>query len=79
MVRDHGPGMEPAVLEQVTQRFYRANKARPKGSLGLGMAIARQVHTMQNATLQIQSESGEGSRITLLLPVHISQKRDMNS
>ncbi|MEM8545169.1 MAG: HAMP domain-containing sensor histidine kinase [Cyanobacteria bacterium P01_H01_bin.119] len=76
VVRDHGPGMAPAVLEQVTTRFYRANKARPKGSLGLGMAIAQQVSTLQNAILQIQSEPGEGTRITLLLPVYSSQKRD---
>ncbi|MGD1859217.1 MAG: ATP-binding protein [Leptolyngbyaceae cyanobacterium] len=79
VVRDHGPGMEPAVLEQVTQRFYRANKARPKGGLGLGMAIAQQVCTMQNAILQIQSESGKGTCITLLLPVDTVQEGDVIS
>ncbi|MGD1859215.1 MAG: sensor histidine kinase [Leptolyngbyaceae cyanobacterium] len=79
MVRDHGPGMEPAVLEQITKRFYPANKARPKGSLGLGMAIAQQVCTMQNAILQIHSEPGEGTCITLLLPVDTSQEGDMDA
>lgn len=69
-VRDYGPGMAPAVLEQVTKRFYRASKARPKGSLGLGMAIAQQVCQMQNAILQIESELSEGTKITLLLPVY---------
>ncbi|MEO0409271.1 MAG: HAMP domain-containing sensor histidine kinase [Cyanobacteria bacterium P01_A01_bin.135] len=69
-VYDHGPGMEPAVLEQVTQRFYRASSARPRGSLGLGLAIAQQVCQMQGVILQIDSEPSGGTRITLLLPVH---------
>ena len=78
VVRDYGPGMEPAVLEQVTKRFYRASKARPKGGLGLGMAIAHQVCKMQNALLQTESIPAQGTSITILLPVYIIPKKDQN-
>ena len=50
-VRDRGPGIEPAILQRITERFYRASSARPKGGLGLGLAIAQQVCQLQNALL----------------------------
>jgi two-component system sensor histidine kinase MprB len=41
-VRDHGPGFAPADVEQVFDRFYRAEDARGMPGSGLGLAIVRQ-------------------------------------
>jgi two-component system, OmpR family, sensor histidine kinase MprB len=41
-VRDHGPGFDEADLPHVFDRFYRAEKARPRPGSGLGLAIVRQ-------------------------------------
>ncbi|MEL6552789.1 MAG: HAMP domain-containing sensor histidine kinase [Cyanobacteria bacterium J06621_11] len=68
-VRDYGPGMDSNILEKVTERFYRASSARPKGSFGLGLAIARQICQMQNARLQIESQLNQGTTVRLLLPI----------
>ncbi len=40
-VRDHGPGIDPADLGQVFDRFYRATAARALPGSGLGLAIVR--------------------------------------
>jgi two-component system OmpR family sensor kinase len=40
-VRDHGPGLTPAQVERVFERFYRAesSRGRDRGGSGLGLAI----------------------------------------
>ena len=42
-VRDHGPGIAPADLPLVFDRFYRAASARAVPGSGLGLSIVRQV------------------------------------
>ena len=43
IVRDRGPGIEPADLPHVFDRFYRATSARALPGSGLGLAIVRDV------------------------------------
>jgi signal transduction histidine kinase len=71
-VQDYGQGMETDVVQRVTDRFYRGSNARPRGGMGLGLAIAHQVCQLQNGSLQIQSEMNQGTVITLLLPIAIT-------
>ncbi len=68
-VRDWGRGMKPEVVELVTKRFYRGDGARPRGGLGLGLAIAQHVCQLQGGSLQISSELEQGTVVTLLLPI----------
>jgi signal transduction histidine kinase len=68
-VQDYGQGMTPKMLERVKERFYRGNNARPRGGLGLGLAIAHQVCQIQGCLLQIQSQLQQGTVVTLFLPV----------
>ncbi len=42
-VRDHGPGIPPADLPKIFDRFYRADVARTEPGSGLGLAIVAQV------------------------------------
>jgi signal transduction histidine kinase len=67
-VRDFGPGMEPEVVQRAPERFYRSLEARPKGGLGLGLAIAQQVCQLQGGSLQIESQPALGTSVKLLLP-----------
>jgi signal transduction histidine kinase len=43
-------------------------KARPKGGSGLGLAICRRLIEQHNGTLEIESESGQGSTVNVVLP-----------
>ena len=43
-------------------------KARPKGGAGLGLAICRRLIEQHNGTLEIESQSGQGSTVNVVLP-----------
>ena len=72
-IRDRGAGMKPEVIQKVTERFYRADKARPRGGLGLGLAIAREICQLQGGHLQIESQPEQGTIVRLLLPTRENQ------
>jgi len=68
-IQDQGKGIEASVLQRLTERFYRGDSARPRGGMGLGLAIAQQVCQFQGGRMQIESQLGKGTVVTLLLPV----------
>jgi two-component system phosphate regulon sensor histidine kinase PhoR len=69
-VIDTGIGIGPEHHPQLTQRFYRVDRARSRstGGTGLGLAIVKRITTRHSATLKIQSKPGEGSTFTLVIP-----------
>ncbi|MBP2703853.1 HAMP domain-containing histidine kinase [Microbispora sp. RL4-1S] len=68
-VRDHGPGLDEAVLPHVFDRFYKASaaRARSEGS-GLGLAIARENARLHRGDLTVANAPGGGAVFTLRLP-----------
>ncbi len=70
MVQDTGVGIEPADLERVFDRFYRSDQrnSRKGGGAGLGLAIARQSVEAMGGTISVESEVGEGTMFTIVLP-----------
>jgi two-component system phosphate regulon sensor histidine kinase PhoR len=71
-VRDEGPGIAPAHLPRLTERFYRidAGVSRAKGGTGLGLAIVKHILARHRGRLQIASTPGEGATFTAVLPRH---------
>jgi two-component system sensor histidine kinase MprB len=67
-VRDRGPGIEPADLPQVFDRFYRAPAARAVPGSGLGLAIVRQVAERHGGSVEAQDAPGGGTLVRLRLP-----------
>ncbi|NJL39277.1 MAG: HAMP domain-containing histidine kinase [Leptolyngbyaceae cyanobacterium SM1_4_3] len=68
-IQDQGKGIEASILQRLTERFYRGDNARPRGGMGLGLAIAEQICQLQGGRMQIESQLGQGTVVTLLLPV----------
>jgi two-component system sensor histidine kinase MtrB len=68
-VRDHGPGLDEAVLPHVFDRYYKADaaRARSRGS-GLGLAIARENARLHRGDLTVANAPGGGAVFTLRLP-----------
>ncbi len=63
--RDTGSGIPPENLEKIFEPFY-TTKAR---GTGLGLAITRQIIEMHHGEIDIESESGHGTTVTLTLPI----------
>ena len=64
-VTDAGPGIDPALLPHVFERFTRSDDSR--GS-GLGMAIARRLVEAHGGTIRAEQPEEGGTRITFELP-----------
>jgi two-component system sensor histidine kinase MprB len=67
-VRDHGPGVDPANLPHVFDRFYRSPEARTMPGSGLGLAIVKQVADSHGGTVTALTAPGGGAQFVLQLP-----------
>ena len=68
-VQDNGIGMRPEDVPHIFERFFRSDKARTReGGTGLGLAIAKWIADAHNASFDVITREGVGTRITLCLP-----------
>ncbi|MFM0524227.1 sensor histidine kinase [Paraburkholderia strydomiana] len=64
-VIDNGPGIPPADLERVLDRFYRAGNTTGQGS-GLGLAIAAKVAAKHQARFSLRNRTdGQGLKASI--------------
>jgi signal transduction histidine kinase len=70
-VRDTGPGIKPAHLPYVFERFYRADPSRTRatGGAGLGLAIVKQLVEAHGGRAWVESTPGEGATFGFTLPL----------
>jgi two-component system sensor histidine kinase BaeS len=70
-VIDNGPGIPPAQLEHIFERFVRgdAGLTQRVGGTGLGLAISKSLVELHGGTITADSEVGRGSTFTIALPV----------
>jgi len=71
-VRDTGIGIAPEHLPHLFERFYRADPARRRtggSSSGLGLAIVEWVVHAHGGTVSVESQLGQGSCFTVMLPL----------
>jgi two-component system OmpR family sensor kinase len=69
-VADHGPGVDPAHVEHIFDRFYRADsgRSRDRGGSGLGLSIAASVAAAHGGEINYSTTPGGGATFTLTLP-----------
>lgn len=70
-VEDNGPGIDPAHIPRLTERFFRADRGRSRetGGTGLGLAIVKHIVSRHQAELKIESTLGKGSRFSVHFPL----------
>ncbi len=66
VISDSGVGIAKADLPNVKNKFYKANRTRP-GS-GIGLALADEIVRRHKGKLEIESEEGVGTTVTITLP-----------
>ncbi len=69
-VRDTGCGIPAESIPRLFDRFYRVDQARSQhsGGFGLGLSIVRGIMLLHGGNVQIVSEIGKGTQITLTSP-----------
>jgi signal transduction histidine kinase len=70
-VRDKGIGIPENEQKKIFEKFYRGKRAAsvsPTGT-GLGLALVRHIVDAHHGDVVIQSRPGEGTRISIILPV----------
>lgn len=69
-VRDHGPGLPPAALQEVLQPFVRMDNSRHRdhGGVGLGLSIARDIARRHHGQLTLHNAADGGLCAVLVLP-----------
>jgi len=70
-VRDEGEGIAPDHIPRLTERFYRVDEARSRsvGGTGLGLAIVKHISERHQGQLDIESELGKGTKVSVTFPL----------
>jgi two-component system heavy metal sensor histidine kinase CusS len=70
-VSDTGIGIPAEALPKVFDRFFRVDSSRSQGSggTGLGLSIVQSIAQLHGGNVEISSQPGQGTRVTLHIPV----------
>ena len=70
-VEDDGIGIAPEHQDRVFERFYRVDKSHSKssGGTGLGLSIVKHAVQYHHGKLELKSEIGKGTEITVHFPI----------
>ena len=68
IIEDFGVGISEKALPHIFERFYREDEARNREikSYGLGLSIVKEIITLLDIDIQVESQLGKGTKITLL-------------
>ncbi|MGC3002054.1 ATP-binding protein [Streptomyces sp. G35A] len=73
-VMDSGPGIRPASLPHIFDRFYKADAARTRSAgSGLGLAITLENVRLHGGTVRAGNRPGGGAVFTVELPLHTEE------
>ena len=77
-VTDDGEGIPREHIPRLTERFYRVDvqRSRDTGGTGLGLAIVKHIVNRHRGKLSIESEVGQGSTFTVVLPTFSSDSAE---
>jgi len=79
-VSDTGIGMVPDFVKQAIQPFRQASEgdARTYEGVGVGLTVAERLLDMMGGELFIESRPGDGTTVTLQLPVYAPETPDLD-
>jgi len=67
-IRDSGPGIQEGVLPHIFDPYFTT---RPRG-VGLGLAIVHRIVESHGGSIDVETEAGEGTIMTVRLPVSVA-------
>lgn len=77
-IQDNGIGMSEEFQKHVFDLFVREHSTTTSGipGTGLGMGITKKLVDLMNGTITVQSKVGEGTTVTVKIPVRIATYED---
>lgn len=71
-ISDTGIGIPKSEIPRLGERFYRVDKTRSRelGGAGLGLSIVKHLMKAHQGYLEIESQMGEGTTVSLYFPIH---------
>ena len=70
IVADTGIGIKPENLKRLFKEFEQIDPGRRRGQgTGLGLALTRRIVQLQSGTVDVRSEFGKGTQLTVVLPL----------
>ncbi|EUJ40487.1 ATP-binding protein [Brochothrix campestris] len=70
-IEDSGIGISKQAIEEIWERFYKADISRTNtkyGESGIGLSIVKQLIAFHDGTISVRSEEGHGTCFTVTLP-----------
>ena len=79
-IRDEGVGISEEDTKRIFDRFYRVDDSRTKatGGTGLGLAIVKRIVEIHKGEIEILSELGKGTKISIILPLATMETEKKN-
>ena len=68
-VTDTGKGISESNQAAIFRRFYREEEVHEQQGVGIGLHLAREIVTRQGGYIKVDSEPGQGSAFSIMLPV----------
>lgn len=69
LIQDEGIGMTPEQVSRAFERFFRADASGNIPGTGLGLCLVKEIVELHGGTVELDSEWGKGTSVTLWLPV----------
>jgi signal transduction histidine kinase len=67
-IQDHGTGISKEDLPFLMQPFFRGQNAKNVPGTGLGLSLAWHILKLHGGNLEIQSQEGKGTAVTMIVP-----------
>lgn len=68
-IADEGSGMDENIQKHIFEKFYQGDKSRREEGNGLGLALAKRIVELSGGEITVQSQAGQGSAFTVMLPL----------
>lgn len=69
-IQDHGIGIPARDITRIFEPFHRSSNVGTIQGTGLGLAIVKEAVEVHRGSIQIESEVGKGSLVSVRLPLH---------
>lgn len=77
-IQDHGTGIADKILPKIFDPYFSTKDFSADSGKGLGLAVVYSIISKHNGRIEVQSQEGQGTTVTIFLPANTSDKFEDN-